>query len=513
MFASQILLLLFLGNWIFSQYNEQKSILVKDLERGLFDSEKQVLDSMMSKYIINPIIDEVQSCTIKLDEDYTVTKPSSKIKITTEIKNIDSEKYIVEAGKEFSKANKNSTKKYISKTEPYKVYNTSSKSEIHFDTIKVINKSEKDKKDKMLYQGVKIFINKIGGKTMTSYYENDINDSSSETSSSLKADTILLKNIFSDFINKNSYNFSLNRIPINDTISKNKNLNKIYLNCNSLDDSIGFEISDFQFFLFKKISPQILFALLLLLLTSIAFRLSYISIKKQKQLLTIKNDFISNISHELKTPVSTVKVALEALLDFDMKKNPEVVNEYLEMSLTEMNRLDILVNKVLNTSALEDGNQFIYPETINIYELISEVIYSMQLRFNQLQAEVKFDSDNNECVAMIDKIHIQGVLINLIDNSLKYSNEKPYININLSENENEIKLVISDKGNGIPNEYLNKVFDKFFRVPTGDKHNVKGYGLGLNYAALVMKHHKGKIEVKNLIDGGCAFTLTFPKSI
>jgi len=108
-----------------------------------------------------------------------------------------------------------------------------------------------------------------------------------------------------------------------------------------------------------------------------------------------------------------------------------------------------------------------------------------------------------------DKLHVHGVLVNLIDNSLKYTCKKPKISIDLTQNEKETILTISDNGIGIPDEYLNKVFDKFFRVPTGDKHNVKGYGLGLNYAALVMKHHGGKISVENLDEGGCRFTLNF----
>ena len=111
----------------------------------------------------------------------------------------------------------------------------------------------------------------------------------------------------------------------------------------------------------------------------------------------------------------------------------------------------------------------------------------------------------------VDKLHIHGVLVNLIDNSLKYNQMKPKISIGIYQNEKETKLTIDDNGIGIPDEYHNKVFDKFFRVPTGDKHNVKGYGLGLNYAALVMQHHGGSISVDNLDGGGCRFTLIFPK--
>ncbi len=484
MIISQLLLFLFVGYWLNNQYSEQKSILTKDLQRGFLESEQQTMDSIMAKYIINPILEEAEAYTVEANLDLPIGT-TTNLKINKEFKELD--------------VSDNKAKINILCT----------------DTVHIINKPQKDTNNqKLLYQhGVKMVMSKIIGNltTISGYFTSDGKNSTSAMPLASKVDTGLLKKKFTDFLNKNNYNFLVNWTSKQEQTSSQKKHSVIYLNCNFFDDSIRSEISHYQFFLLKKISPQILFALLLLLLTSAAFRMAYISMKNQKRLITIKNDFISNISHELKTPVSTVKVALEALLDFDMKKNPKVVNEYLEMSLSEMNRLDLLITKVLNASALEDGKQFVVPEKTNLNLLIDEVLHSLQLRFNQLQAEVKFESEENECMAMLDKLHIQGVLINLIDNSLKYCNGKPCINIYLSENEKEIKLTISDTGIGIPEEYLDKVFDKFFRIPTGNTHNVKGYGLGLNYAVLVMKHHHGKIEVKNLKEGGCAFTLIFPK--
>jgi len=190
------------------------------------------------------------------------------------------------------------------------------------------------------------------------------------------------------------------------------------------------------------------------------------------------------------------------LLDFDMKKDPKLTQEYLEMAHSEMNRLDLLVNQVLNNSAMEDGNKFIFPENIDLTNLVNEVLHSMQPRFDKQKAEINFQTNDEDIFVKADKLHIHGVLVNLIDNSLKYTLKKPKISIAITQNEKETKLTISDNGLGIPDEYIHKVFDKFFRVPTGDKHNVKGYGLGLNYAALVMQHHGGKISVENLDNGG-----------
>jgi len=136
----------------------------------------------------------------------------------------------------------------------------------------------------------------------------------------------------------------------------------------------------------------------------------------------------------------------------------------------------------------------------------------MQSRFDKVGAEVRFNVDEENLVINADKLHIHGVIVNLIDNSLKYCDKKPRMAIRLSRNDKETLVTLEDNGIGIPAEYLDKVFEKFFRVPTNNKHNVKGYGLGLHYSALVMQHHRGKIAAVNVEGGGCRFTLSFPNT-
>jgi len=133
----------------------------------------------------------------------------------------------------------------------------------------------------------------------------------------------------------------------------------------------------------------------------------------------------------------------------------------------------------------------------------------MQLRLLQHGAKVSFESNGNNFLIPVDKLHTQGVLINLIDNSLKYGASPVNISINLAENNGAVQLTLCDNGPGIPEEYREKVFEKFFRVPTGNRHNTKGYGLGLSYAAQVMRLQNGAINVNNIAEGGCMFTLTF----
>jgi two-component system phosphate regulon sensor histidine kinase PhoR len=180
------------------------------------------------------------------------------------------------------------------------------------------------------------------------------------------------------------------------------------------------------------------------------------------------------------------------------------------MAGQEMNRLDQLISKVLDQSLIGEQKQVIKPQLSDLRYLIKNVLLSLQPRLAARRASVKFNFlEMNESV-MVDPLYFQGVLINLIDNSLKYGPENPEIGIFLWQGIESVYIEVSDNGPGIPKKYISRVFDKFFRVPTGDTHNIKGYGLGLSFAALVMKQHQGSISVKNLGQGGCAFTLRFP---
>ena len=133
----------------------------------------------------------------------------------------------------------------------------------------------------------------------------------------------------------------------------------------------------------------------------------------------------------------------------------------------------------------------------------------MQPRFDKNNTTLTFETFGNDFNVPADKLHIQGVLVNLIDNSLKYGVKPVHININLVEQNGKVQLALTDNGPGIPEEYREKVFEKFFRVPNANRHNTKGHGLGLSYAAQVMRQHNGSINVKNLVEGGCRFTLSF----
>lgn len=265
-------------------------------------------------------------------------------------------------------------------------------------------------------------------------------------------------------------------------------------------------------YLLKKISWPIVFSVFMILLTGFSFVFLYRNLRNQQRLTELKNDFINNITHELKTPIATVGVAIEALKNFNAIQNPERTKEYLDISGIELKRLSILVDKVLKQSMFEKKDMELEKEPVDLKQLVEETLRSMHLQFEQVQMKLSFETKGESFSIMADRLHITSVVYNLLDNALKYSAENPEITVLLSDMGNTIILSVADNGIGIPAGYTNKVFDKFFRVPHGNVHNIKGYGLGLSYVAQVIKGHGGNIKVESTEGKGSTFTISLPKS-
>jgi two-component system phosphate regulon sensor histidine kinase PhoR len=263
-------------------------------------------------------------------------------------------------------------------------------------------------------------------------------------------------------------------------------------------------------FLMKKISLQILFSLFLIAFTSVTFIFLYRNLLAQRKLTEIKNDFISNITHELKTPLATVSVAVEALRNFGGIQNPLRTKEYLDISAAELQRLSLLVDKVLKLSLFESKELELNKEKLDLKLLTEEVLNTMKLQFDTHHAKVELKIDGNYFTVLADRLHITSVIFNLLDNALKYSTGNPEITLHLQHQTDMVVLQVEDKGIGIPQDFKMKIFDKFFRVPTGNHHNIKGYGLGLSYVAHVIKQHNGTISVDSEPGRGSIFTLKLP---
>lgn len=273
------------------------------------------------------------------------------------------------------------------------------------------------------------------------------------------------------------------------------------------------DLTDIRPLIIKEIIPQIFFSIFLTLITTIAFVVMYRSIRNQQKLMRLKNELISNITHELKTPITTVGVAIEALRNFKGINNPEVTDEYLAIAQNELNRLSILAEKVLRTAIHEDKGVEFKPEPVELNKIIEQAIGSMKLVFEKQDAKVSFEKTGSDFNMMGSNIHLTSVIYNLLDNALKYSPRNPEIKISLKEEANSLLLSVKDNGMGIPAEYQKKIFEKFFRVPTGDVHNIKGYGLGLSYVESVVKSHKGTIKVESEPGNGSNFVISLPKQL
>jgi two-component system, OmpR family, phosphate regulon sensor histidine kinase PhoR len=261
----------------------------------------------------------------------------------------------------------------------------------------------------------------------------------------------------------------------------------------------------------KMIQPQILFSIFIMVLITVSFVVMYRNIKSQQRLMEIKNDFISNVTHELKTPVTTVSVALEALRNFKGLENPQRTEEYLDIAQSELNRLTILTDKILKTATFESKGIHFEAEPVDLLKTLEQVLLSMKLVFEKQKAKVSFEKMGDSFVIHGGLVHLTNVIYNLLDNALKYSEGEPTISISLNADSQNVILKVADKGIGIPKEYTKKIFEKFFRVPAGDVHNVKGYGLGLSYVESVIKSHKGNIEVESEKGKGSTFTISLPK--
>ncbi|GAB3497047.1 hypothetical protein GCM10027341_16770 [Spirosoma knui] len=252
-------------------------------------------------------------------------------------------------------------------------------------------------------------------------------------------------------------------------------------------------------------------SVLLVLLTTGSFLFMLSTILRQKKLSEVKNDFINNMTHELKTPIATVTAAVEALQNFGALNDPQKTQTYLAISQNNLQRLSDLVEKVLTLAAEEKKELVLNPEWVKPSELIQQVVSDHQLKADK-PVQFAIDASADDAPVLIDRFHIANAINNLIDNAIKYSNESVTIHIASQQQERLWRLSVKDNGIGIPKTYQGAIFDRFFRVPTGNLHPVKGFGLGLSYVRQVIEKHGGQIDVASEPGAGSEFTLLIPET-
>lgn len=251
-----------------------------------------------------------------------------------------------------------------------------------------------------------------------------------------------------------------------------------------------------------------LVVLLLLLFLFFVFTLNVIL--KQKRLSEVKTDFINNMTHELKTPISTIGLSSELLLRGDFKEDPDRLHRYAEIIYKENKRLENQVERVLNVAKLDREKLTLKKESCSIHDLILEAKESFDINQTDKGGEIELLLDAQRETLMVDEVHITNVIYNLLDNAVKYCNTVPHIDVRTWDDGQFFYLTITDNGIGIKREDLKMIFDKFYRVPTGNLHDVKGFGLGLYYVKLIVEEHGGTIQVKSQLGKGTTFSLKFP---
>ena len=267
---------------------------------------------------------------------------------------------------------------------------------------------------------------------------------------------------------------------------------------------------DQKSYLLKTMWMMLGVSLMIILILVLAFYYTIATISKQKKLSVIKNDFISNMTHEFKTPISTISLAAEMLNDDTVTKTPEKQQRFVKMIRDENKRLSILVESILQTSILDKGEFKLKRSDLDVHEIINQAIQNTQLLIDQRHGSITKQLEATNCLINADKVHLTNIIFNLIDNAIKYTKESPSILISTQDTLEGIEISVKDNGIGISKENQRKIFDKFYRVPTGNVHNVKGFGLGLSYVLAVVQKHNGTINVESELGKGSTFKIVMP---
>jgi len=230
-------------------------------------------------------------------------------------------------------------------------------------------------------------------------------------------------------------------------------------------------------------------------------------IMRQKKLSDVQKDFINNMTHELKTPISTIGISAQVISDPDILNQPQRLAKYASIITQQNKRLENQVEKVLKSTLAEKGRIHLEKESFLLNDCLAEVIKDFDLKAKEKNGEIILTTDSNIRQIYADKSHFENLLFNLLDNALKYCKKTPKVEIECQIKRGKIYLSISDNGIGIEEKYHKKIFTKFFRVPTGDIHDVKGFGLGLDYVKNIIKAHQWKIELRAGKTQGSVFTI------
>lgn len=249
-------------------------------------------------------------------------------------------------------------------------------------------------------------------------------------------------------------------------------------------------------------------AVVLILVVLILFWRTTLSLIAEKRIAEHTTDFLNNMTHEFKTPLTNISLAGKMIAKDSTYKNDEKTKHYSEIILEENEKLRLQVEQVLSMTALERGEIPIQKTELDFHQLVIDCLKSMNIQIENKKGDLKLNLSANNFVVMGDKTHLTNALTNLIDNAIKYSPETLELSIETFNKENGLIILVTDNGMGIDKQYHKQVFGKYFRVPTGNIHDIKGFGLGLAYVKKIIELHGGTIELESELGYGTIFTIT-----
>ena len=261
-------------------------------------------------------------------------------------------------------------------------------------------------------------------------------------------------------------------------------------------------------FILAEMGTQFITSIVLILFVLILFWRTVLSLMKEKLISEHTTEFLNNMTHEFKTPLTNIALASKMIIKDSANKQDDKIKHYSEIILEENEKLRIQVEQVLSMTALERGEIPLQKTKIDFHELIKESLKYISIQIENKNGTISLNLNAEKYTVAGDKTHLTNAICNLIDNAIKYSKEKPELTIQTYNSGPNLTVIVSDSGIGIDSHFQNKVFDKFFRIPTGDVHDVKGFGLGLAYVKKIIELHEGTILLQSEKERGTSFTIT-----
>ena len=315
-----------------------------------------------------------------------------------------------------------------------------------------------------------------------------------------------------DYVNE-YLDFEIEIISNSESIINNKNSIMFEIECEQCKQSqfLKITLKAEDRYILSSIITWIGLSFLFISLLSIFTTLYIRSLNIQKQMQKLKDEFISSMTHELKTPISTISVASEILKNKKVDLDKDKVIRYSEIIFEENNRLKMLVDRVLQVSLFESGKMKFDLQEHNLHDVIESALVPLSLIINKRKGILEEELKATAPIILLDKTHFINMISNLIENSIKYSNERPHIKVSSIDYQTSIKIIIEDHGIGISKENLNHIFDKYYRGNIKNKLQSAGFGLGLFYVKQVTKGHQATISAESTESVGTKFILTFPR--